>query len=224
MSRTPEELHEPIREHLRRATRRRMVADVPLGAFLSGGIDSSAVVAAMAEASARRSRRSRSASRARPSTSSHYARRSAQLFGTEHQEFVVRPDAIEMLPKVVRQYGEPFADPSAIPAFYLSELTRSKVTVALNGDGGDESFGGYTRYVANRLGARLDRLPLRAPQSPGCQRRPSRRRRSRERFEQGATTRWRGCRSDRRGATTGTSRGSIRRDAVSCTTTASPRP
>ncbi len=73
----------------------------------------------------------------------------------------MRPDAIEMLPKIVRHYGEPFADASAIPSFYLAELTRSEhVTVALNGDGGDESFGGYTRYVANRLGGRFDRLPL----------------------------------------------------------------
>ena len=156
----PRELHEPIREHLRRATRRRMVADVPLGAFLSGGIDSSAVVAAMAEASTSPVKTFSIGFESEAFDELGHARRISDLFGTEHHEFVVRPDAIEMVPKVVRQYGEPFSDPSAIPAFYLSELTRSKVTVALNGDGGDESFGGYTRYVANRLGARLDRLPL----------------------------------------------------------------
>jgi asparagine synthase (glutamine-hydrolysing) len=156
----PRELHEPIREHLRRATRRRMIADVPLGAFLSGGIDSSAVVAAMAEASSSPVKTFSIGFESEAFDELRHARTISQLFGTDHHEFVVRPDAIEMVPKIVRQYGEPFSDPSAIPAFYLSQLTRTKVTVALNGDGGDESFGGYTRYVANRLGARLDRLPL----------------------------------------------------------------
>ena len=88
-----------------------------------------------------------------------HARRIAQLFGTEHEEFVVRSDAIGTVPRIVRQFGEPFADASAIPCFQLAELTRRHVTVALNGDGGDEAFGGYTRYVANRLAGRLDRLP-----------------------------------------------------------------
>jgi asparagine synthase (glutamine-hydrolysing) len=156
----PRELHEPIREHLRRATRRRMIADVPVGAFLSGGIDSSAVVAAMAEASSSPVKTFSIGFESEAFDELRHAQRISEEFGTEHHEFVVRPDAIEMVPRIVRQYGEPFADASAIPSFYLSELTRSKVTVALNGDGGDESFGGYTRYVANRLGARLDRLPL----------------------------------------------------------------
>src|SRR5450755_82962 len=89
-----------------------------------------------------------------------HARRVAEQFATEHHEFVVRPDAIGIVPRIVRQYGEPFADASAIPSFYLAEVTRRHVTVALNGDGGDESFGGYTRYVANRLASRLDVLPL----------------------------------------------------------------
>ena len=90
-----------------------------------------------------------------------HARRIAEQFGTEHHEFVVRPDAIEIAGNLVRHYGEPFADSSAIPCFYLAELTRRHVTVALNGDGGDESFGGYTRYVANRFAGRLDRVPYR---------------------------------------------------------------
>jgi asparagine synthase (glutamine-hydrolysing) len=155
----PRELHEPIRENLRRATRRRMIADVPLGAFLSGGIDSSAVVAAMAEASSAPVKTFSIGFESEAFDELQHARRISEMFGTDHHEFVVRPDAIEMVPKIVRQYGEPFADPSAIPSFYLSELTRSHVTVALNGDGGDESFGGYTRYVANRLASRLDLLP-----------------------------------------------------------------
>ena len=89
-----------------------------------------------------------------------HARALAQRFGTEHHEFVVQPHALELLPRIARHYGEPFADSSAIPCFYLAELTRQHVTVALNGDGGDEAFGGYTRYVANSLGGRLERLPL----------------------------------------------------------------
>ena len=155
----PRELHEPIREHLSAATRRRMIADVPLGAFLSGGIDSSAVVGAMAQESSAPVKTFSIGFESEAFDELQYARQIAELFGTEHTEFVVRPDAIEIVPKIVRHYGEPFADPSAIPCFYLSELTRSQVTVALNGDGGDEAFGGYTRYVANRLGARLDRIP-----------------------------------------------------------------
>ena len=153
------ELHEPILEHLRAATRRRMIADVPLGAFLSGGIDSSAVVAAMAEASSSPVKTFSIGFDSQAFDELRHARRIAELFGTDHDEFVVRPDAVSIVPKIVRQYGEPFGDPSAIPSFYLAELARRQVTVALNGDGGDESFGGYTRFVSNRLAARLDHLP-----------------------------------------------------------------
>ena len=137
----------------------RLIADVPLGAFLSGGIDSSAVVAAMAQLSPSRSGPSRSASTTRTSTSCPTRARIAEQFGTEHEEFQVRADAIEVVPRIVRHYGEPFADSSAIPCFYLAELTRRHVTVALNGDGGDESFAGYQRYVANAVAGRLDGLP-----------------------------------------------------------------
>jgi asparagine synthase (glutamine-hydrolysing) len=153
------ELLERIREGLRTATRKRLVADVPLGAFLSGGIDSSAVVAAMAEASSRPVKTFSIGFEQAAFDELPHARRVAQQFGTEHEEFVVRPDAIEILPKLVRHYGEPFADSSAIPCFYLAELTRRHVTVALNGDGGDEAFAGYTRYVSNRMAGSLDRLP-----------------------------------------------------------------
>jgi asparagine synthase (glutamine-hydrolysing) len=89
-----------------------------------------------------------------------FAREVARRFGTDHHELVVRPDAVELLPRIVRHFGEPFADSSAIPSFYLAEATRRHVTVALNGDGGDESFAGYPRYVSNSLAHRLDRLPL----------------------------------------------------------------
>jgi asparagine synthase (glutamine-hydrolysing) len=155
----PRELHEPLLEQLREATRRRLVADVPLGAFLSGGIDSSAVVAAMArETSAPVKTFSIGFGGGRFDELEH-ARAVAELFGTEHEELHVRPDAVEIAPKIARHYGEPFADSSAIPSFYLAEMTRRHVTVALNGDGGDESFAGYTRYAANALAGRLERIP-----------------------------------------------------------------
>ena len=154
-----EELCERIRAGLRAATGRRMVADVPLGAFLSGGIDSSAVVAAMAEQSAEPVRTFSIGFDHQDFDELPHARRIAERFGTVHEEFQVRAEAIEIAPTIVRHYGEPFADSSAIPSFYLSELTRRQVTVALNGDGGDESFGGYTRYVANQLAERLHLIP-----------------------------------------------------------------
>jgi asparagine synthase (glutamine-hydrolysing) len=155
----PRELHEPIREAILRATRKRMVADVPLGAFLSGGIDSSAVVAAMAQTASQPVKTFSIGFDSRAFDELPHAKAISERFGTEHREFTVRPSAIEILPQLVRHYGEPFADSSAIPSFYLAQLTREHVTVALNGDGGDEAFGGYTRYVANALAARLDRLP-----------------------------------------------------------------
>jgi asparagine synthase (glutamine-hydrolysing) len=83
----------------------------------------------------------------------------ADRFSTEHHELVVEPDAVELLPKLVRHYGEPFGDHSALPCFYLAELAREHVTVALNGDGGDENFAGYQRYTSNILAARLESLP-----------------------------------------------------------------
>jgi asparagine synthase (glutamine-hydrolysing) len=155
----PRELHEPLRNAIRAATRRRLISDVPLGAFLSGGVDSSAVVAAMAAETPDAVQTFSIGFDSDRFDELSHARRVAELFGTDHHEFVVRPAAIEIAPKMVRHYGEPFADSSAIPCFYLAELTRRHVTVALNGDGGDESFGGYTRYVANRFAERLDRVP-----------------------------------------------------------------
>jgi asparagine synthase (glutamine-hydrolysing) len=155
-----DELHEEIREAIRAAVRRRLVADVPLGAHLSGGIDSSAVVAAMAQEAAGPVKTFSIGFDHKSFDELPAARRVAEHFSTEHHEFTVQPDAIEMLPRVIRHYGEPFADPSAIPSFYLSALTREHVTVALNGDGGDESFAGYYSYFYNTFASRLDRLPL----------------------------------------------------------------
>ena len=154
-----EELCERIRTELREATRRRLLSDVPLGAFLSGGIDSSAVVAAMAEASPEPVRTFSIGFDHQDFDELAHARTVARQFGTVHEEFRVEADAAAIAPRLVRHYGEPFADSSAIPSFYLAEMARRHVTVALNGDGGDESFGGYTRYVANSVAGRLDRIP-----------------------------------------------------------------
>jgi asparagine synthase (glutamine-hydrolysing) len=163
-----EEIGERIRAGLLEATRKRMIADVPLGAFLSGGIDSSAVVAAMAQQSSEPVRTFSIGFDHQEFDELPHARRIAEQFGTVHEEFQVRAQAIEILPQIVRHHGEPFADSSAIPSFYLSQLTRRHVTVALNGDGGDESFGGYTRYVANALAGRLDRAPAGARRAVGA--------------------------------------------------------
>ena len=130
---------------LRTATEARLVADVPLGAFLSGGVDSSLVVSYMAELKSEV--RTFCADFAiRGFSEGRHARRVAEAFGTQHTEFVVEPDMVPTVTEIVRYLGEPFADSSAIPTFLLARLTRQHVTVALSGDGGDEAFGGYTRY------------------------------------------------------------------------------
>lgn len=160
-------LNEEIRDQIRSATRRRMIADVPLGAFLSGGVDSSAVVAAMAEASSEPVKTFSIGFTSEEYDELPRARLIADRFSTDHHEFVVEPHAIEMLPKIVAHYGEPFADASAVPSFYVAEMARRHVTVALNGDGGDESFAGYTRYVSNLALARADALPRLLRQAAG---------------------------------------------------------
>jgi len=148
-----------LRERLDEAVRMRLVSDVPLGAFLSGGVDSSIVVGLMAR-HLREPVKTFSIGFGQPQYDElRYARIAAECFKTDHREFVVEPKAIEVLPLLVRHYGEPFADSSAIPTFYLAQHTRQHVTVALSGDGGDEGFGGYERYVAMALGARYDALP-----------------------------------------------------------------
>jgi asparagine synthase (glutamine-hydrolysing) len=148
---------------LRDAVRSHMISDVPLGAFLSGGVDSSAVVGMMAQATG--------AGGAPVKTFSigfdepqfdelEHARTVASHFGTEHHEFVVRPDGLSILDRLVAHFDEPFADSSAIPTWYVSEIARRHVTVVLSGDGGDELFGGYDRYLPHPRVAAFDRLPL----------------------------------------------------------------
>ena len=138
---------EGLRAHLDDAVRSHMVADVPIGAFLSGGIDSGTVVALMAQASSAPIRTFSIGFEEADFDELTYARQIASRFGTEHHEYVVKPDALAVLPKLIWHFDEPFADSSAIPTYYVSEITRRHVTVALSGDGGDENFAGYRRYA-----------------------------------------------------------------------------
>lgn len=142
-------------ERLEQCVKLRMISDVPLGAFLSGGVDSSAVVALMARHSSGPVRTFSIGFDDDSYDELAFARQVASRFGTRHIEFTVKPSAVDILPQLVRQYDEPFADASAIPTWYVSQLAREHVTVALNGDGGDESFAGYDRYVANAYAERL---------------------------------------------------------------------
>lgn len=146
---------------LEEAVKLRLISDVPLGAFLSGGVDSSAVVAMMARVGGDKIKTFSCGFNAPEYDETRYARMVAERYGTDHEVVVVESDAIAVLPKLVWHYGEPFADPSAIPTYYLSELARRKVTVVLNGDGGDESFFGYPRYAAVRHLTKLNGVPIR---------------------------------------------------------------
>ncbi len=154
-----EEAGERAIEILREAVRVRLMSEVPLGAFLSGGIDSSAVVALMSEASSSPVKTFSIGFEEQDFSELHHARRVAEHVGADHHEFIVRPDALEVLPTLVEHYGEPYADSSAIPTYYVSRETRRHVTVALNGDGGDECFAGYERYAVMRVAETYHRLP-----------------------------------------------------------------
>ncbi len=144
---------------LSEATRLRLISEVPLGAFLSGGIDSSAVVAMMAQHSERPVKTFAIGFEEEDFNELEHARVVSEHFGTEHQEFVVKPDALEILPKLIWHYNEPFADPSAIPSYYVAKMARQHVTVALNGDAGDEGFAGYERYIAEKQAMLYQQIP-----------------------------------------------------------------
>ena len=153
-----EEALERLDAMLAEATRLRMIADVPVGAFLSGGIDSSLVVSYMAEQSSQVHTFSIDFPHARYSEGAH-AKEVAAVYGSEHEEFLVEPDIVPTIAEAVRFAGEPFADSSAIPTYLLSQMTRRRVTVALSGDGGDEAFAGYVRHRLAVAADRLDPLP-----------------------------------------------------------------
>lgn len=165
-----------VRTRLTEAVSRRLVADVPLGAFLSGGIDSSAVVGIMSELASGPVRtftigfEDDDGFDERP-----YARMVADRFGTDHTEFVVKPDAVELVERLLWHHDQPFGDSSALPTYLLSELTRGHVTVALSGDGGDELFGGYERFAAALFLEQVHRLPalIRRPLAAGSARVPA---------------------------------------------------
>ncbi len=131
---------------LKEAVKIRLYSDVPLGAFLSGGIDSSAVVALMSQFSDKKVKTFSIGFEESAYNELKYARVIAKRFNTEHNEFIVKPNALEVLPLLVERYGEPYADSSCIPTYYVAKQTKQYVTVALNGDGGDELFAGYERY------------------------------------------------------------------------------
>jgi asparagine synthase (glutamine-hydrolysing) len=155
-----------VRGALERAVERRLISDVPLGAFLSGGIDSSAIVALMARATGRPVDTftigfdDRDGFDERP-----FARQVAERYGTAHHEEVVHPDAVDLVEKLVWHHDQPFGDSSAVPTYLLCEVTRREVTVALSGDGGDELFAGYERFAAALALRRLGMLPQ-AAQEP----------------------------------------------------------
>lgn len=145
-----EDAAEELLDLMRDATRCRMISDVPLGAFLSGGIDSSAVVALMAGVSAAPVKTCSIGFQDRAHDETPYAREVAELFATEHREYVVQENLPETVLRQARFFDEPFADSSSVPTYHVSRLARQYVTVALAGDGGDESFGGYEKYTIDR--------------------------------------------------------------------------
>ncbi|MHB8764568.1 MAG: asparagine synthase (glutamine-hydrolyzing) [Deferrisomatales bacterium] len=148
------------------ATRMRLMSEVPLGAFLSGGVDSSAIVALMAGASEKPVLTNSISFSVAAYNESAYARRVADLFHTDHREFHVTPEAIPVIEELAWHYDEPFADSSSVPTYYVSKTARESVTVSLSGDGGDENFAGYRRYAMDgreNLVRNAVPAPLRGP-------------------------------------------------------------
>jgi asparagine synthase (glutamine-hydrolysing) len=153
-----EEWEKRILEKLEETVKLRMIADVPLGAFLSGGIDSSAIVALMAKNSSQPIKTFSIGFNESDHNETVYARLIADKYRTEHHEFIVKPNALNLLPKLVHHYEEPYADSSQLATFYLADKVKDFVTVALNGDGGDENFAGYGRYSVQKFSLWYDKF------------------------------------------------------------------
>ena len=160
---SPTELREQLHSKIEDAVRVRMISDVPLGAFLSGGLDSSLIVAMMARLTEKPVKTFSVGFTSKDHSELPYAKTVAARYGTEHHELVIEPDMAAVIPELVRHYGEPFADTSALPTWYLCEHTGSAVTVALSGDGGDEGFSGYPRYVHAATARAMRALPTPLP-------------------------------------------------------------
>jgi asparagine synthase (glutamine-hydrolysing) len=158
-NRSESDVIDELRERLTRSVEARLQSEVPLGAFLSGGIDSTIIVGLMQKLSKEPVRTFSIGFPVAEYDESHYAEQVAEFFGTRHETFRVEPDAVGIVDQLIWHYDEPFADSSAIPTWYVSQRTRRHVTVALTGDGGDELFAGYPRYKAVHLAGRFDRLP-----------------------------------------------------------------
>jgi asparagine synthase (glutamine-hydrolysing) len=155
-----DEAVEGLTRVLQEAVASHMVSDVPLGAFLSGGVDSSAVVGMMSRVSSRPVKTFSIGFDDPEFDELEHARTVARHFGTDHHEFVVKPDGLSILDELIAHFDEPFADSSAIPTWYVSEIARKHVTVVLSGDGGDELFGGYDRYIPHPRVRKFDALGL----------------------------------------------------------------
>ncbi len=154
-----EQSKEQFDQILSEAVKLRLISDVPLGVFLSGGLDSSIVAAIMSKYSTSAVKTFTIGFEEQDYSEVEYARSVASRYNTEHHEFIVKPNAFEVLNKLVWHYNEPFGDSSCIPTYYVSKLTREFVTVALNGDGGDESLAGYERYRGLRVGKYFMHIP-----------------------------------------------------------------
>ena len=156
---TEDDLAAELRDLLGKAVKRRLMADVPLGAFLSGGLDSSTIVALMATQSTRPVQTFSIGFPHAGDSELAWARQVATRYGTVHHEAVVTPAMTDVIVESVRHHGEPFADSSAVATYYLAKMTREHVTVALSGDGSDETLAGYTRYATAQLAHVHDALP-----------------------------------------------------------------
>ncbi len=154
-----DELAEELLRLMRAAVKRRLVSDVPLGAFLSGGIDSSTIVALMAQESTRAVKTFSIGFPHADDSELKFARMVAKRYQTDHHEEIVNPEMTSVVQATVRHHGDPFADSSAVAMYYLSKMTKQHVTVALSGDAADENFAGYKRYNTARIGHLYDRLP-----------------------------------------------------------------